>query len=227
MLLIAIDGACRRNGKPNCVAAGGVFVQQLSDENLELLATDAVAIHEVGSTSQRGEMLALLKALDYTWSARQSANFITDSEYLFNAMTKQWYSNWERKGWITAVGEPVKNRDLWEAIIQSYRRCEDAGIEMAFYYVKGHCIPFGKVTANNSLEQDTSGRDLLLRVMVKYDATMHTKTEELEHANDLSDRNNGFRLTAEQLKHFVASNLVADAIATNRVDAADKGLVAK
>ena len=26
MLVIAIDGACRRNGKPDCVSAGGVFI---------------------------------------------------------------------------------------------------------------------------------------------------------------------------------------------------------
>lgn len=220
MLLIAIDGACRRNGKPDCVAAGGVFVQQF-DENLELQRTDAMAIHEIGSTSQRGEVLALLSALDYAWAAKQPVHFVTDSEYLFNAMTKQWYANWARKGWITALGEPVKNRDLWEAVIYSYKRCDDSGIEMGFYYIKGHCIPFGRVTADRLLDADSSGQELLRAVMEKYDSIMSRKSEELEHANDLSERNNGFRLSPETLKHFVSSNLVADAIATKRVDAAD------
>lgn len=220
MLLIAIDGACRRNGQPTCVAAGGVFVQQF-DADLDLQRTDTVAIHEIGSTSQRGEVLALLAALDYVLIANQDAHFITDSEYLFNAMTKQWYNNWANKGWLTAIGEPVKNRDLWEAVIQTYSKVEQAGLETVFYYIKGHCIPFGKVTAEKLMELDSSGEKMMFAAMTKYDSVMAVKSEQLDHANDLSERNNGFRLSPEQLKHFVCSNLVADTIATIRVDAAD------
>jgi len=222
MLFIAIDGACRRNGKPDCVAAGGVFVQQYDGDGF-LQQTDVQAIHEIGSTSQRGEVLALLSALDYAWASKQDTHFLTDSEYLFNAMTKQWYANWARKGWITALGEPVKNRDLWEAVIQSYGRCESIGMDMVFYYTKGHCIPFGKVTADKLLTADPSGYTLMMEVSDKYDSVFYSKQDQLEHANELSERNNGFRLEPAMLKHFVTSNLVADAIATKRVDAADRG----
>jgi ribonuclease HI len=40
---------------------------------------------------------------------------VTDSEYLKNGMTK-WMPNWKRRGWKTAEGKPVVNRDLWEAL---------------------------------------------------------------------------------------------------------------
>ena len=146
MLLISIDGACRRNGKPDCVAAGGVFIQQFN-ENLDLQQTSILSNYETASTNQRGELLALLTALDHIWVSKQDTQIVTDSEYLFNAMTKEWYRSWMNKNWVTATGEPVKNRDLWQEIAKAYCRCADAGIDITFYHIKGHCIPFGKVTA--------------------------------------------------------------------------------
>ena len=221
MLVISIDGACRRNGKPDCVSAGGVFIQQY-DKDLYLKQVKALSNYELKSTNQRGELLALLTALDYIWSAKQETQIITDSEYLFNAMTKEWYRSWQHKGWVTAVGEPVKNRDLWQAISQAYSRCEEAGIDIHFFHIKGHCIPFGKVTANTLLTKDPTGESLLVEVLHKYDAVCSTtKKAQLDHANELSERNNGFQLVPTTLKRFVVANVIADAIATKCVEAAD------
>jgi ribonuclease HI len=36
-----------------------------------------------------------------------------DSTYVIDALTK-WRHGWKRRGWKTASGEPVKNRDLVE-----------------------------------------------------------------------------------------------------------------
>ena len=221
MLVISIDGACRRNGKPNCVSAGGVFIQHF-DECLNLVQTKALSNYETKSTNQRGELVALLTALDYIWSAKQETQIITDSEYLFNAMTRGWYKSWRHKSWVTATGEPVKNRDLWQAITQAFIRCEEAGIDITFYHIKGHCIPFGKVTANTLLTKDPTGRALLNEVHLKFAAVCDTtKKDLLIHANELSERNNGFKLSPANLKRFVVANVMADAIATKCVDAAD------
>lgn len=221
MLLISIDGACRRNGKPTCVSAGGVFIQQF-DEDLNLLQTSTISNYEMKSTNQRGELIALLTALDHAWSAHQPTQIVTDSEYLFNAMTKEWYRSWHHKGWITAAGEPVKNRDLWRAIAHVYKRCGDRGIDITFYHIKGHCISFGKVTANTLLSKDPHGALLLSEVYKKYDDVCNgSKKELLEHANVLSKKNNGFELPTDKLRQFVVSNVIADAIATKCVDAAD------
>ena len=93
MLVISIDGACRRNGKPNCVSAGGVFIMHYNNA-LELTHTALKSNYELESTNQRGEMLALLTAIDYVYDSKQSSQVITDSEYLFNTMTKNWCGNW-------------------------------------------------------------------------------------------------------------------------------------
>lgn len=221
MLLISIDGACRRNGKPDCVSAGGVFIQQF-DRELNLQQTSILSNYETASTNQRGELLALLTALDYVWSSKQSTQIVTDSEYLFNAMTKEWYKSWQHKCWVTATGEPVKNKDLWQEIASAYCRCEDAGIDIVFYHIKGHCIPFGKVTANTLLTKDTTGARLMAEVFIKYDmVSKTTKKDQLEQANTLSERNNGFKLTPDKMRQFVVANVMADAVATKCVEAAD------
>ena len=225
MLIMSIDGACRRNGKPDCVSAGGVFIMQFDDaEQLEgnevLVGTKTLTSYEVKSTNQRGELLALLMALDYTYESAQNAQIITDSEYLFNTMTKDWCGNWERKGWVTAAGEPVKNKDIWLEIMNSHRRCTNAGLDVTFYHVKGHCMSFGKVTAQTLLSQDTTGFALYSAVDCKLSSTA-LKDGVYAQLTDLSIKNNGFALEGPVLKRFVVLNTMADAIATKCVDAAD------
>lgn len=220
MLLISIDGACRRNGKPDCVAAGGVFIQHF-DEDLKLCKTCVRTNYEMQSTNQRGEMLALLTALEYVFANKQSACIVTDSEYLFNVMTKEWYRSWQNRGWVTALGEPVKNKDIWVEVAQAYNKCVDAGLEVTLYHIKGHCIPFGKVTANTLLTKDATGAHLMAEVLLKYESVRASKKEALEHANELSIKNNGFALDQDKMRQFVVANAVADAIATKCVDAAD------
>ena len=219
MLVISIDGACRRNGKPNCVSAGGVFIMHYNNA-LELTHTALKSSYELESTNQRGEMLALLTAIDYVYDSKQSAQVITDSEYLFNTMTKNWVSNWANKGWITSTGEPVKNKDIWLQIKHAHDRCLAEGIELIFYHVKGHTIPFGKVTAQRLLAQDSSGSALYEAVKQKYYEVKDEK-DVLGKVAELSEKNNGFVPTDEILERFVVTNIIADAVATRCVEAAD------
>lgn len=219
MLAIAIDGACRRNGKPDCVSAGGVFIMCM-DENLNLINTTLLTNYEVGSTNQRGELLALLTALDYVYEAQQHAQIITDSEYLFNTMTKEWYKNWMNKGWITAAGTPVKNKDIWVEIMNAQMRCEKAGYDVTFYHIKGHVVSFGKVTAGKLIDQDRSGR--LLYDAIKTRVEKATLKEGMyDQIVELSVKNNGFVLDTDTLNRFIITNTVADAVATKCVEAVD------
>jgi ribonuclease HI len=219
LLIISIDGACRRNGKPNCVSSGGVFIQHV-DSTGKTIKTDIRSNYEYGSTNQRGELLALLTALDYVSSSRLETQIITDSEYLFNAMTKQWYKRWSFNSWKTAIGEDVKNADIWREIAHLVDKCED--VEIAYYHIKGHCIPFGTVTADKLLDANMSGNALYRQVLIKYDTVYTAKRDNLSAAQDLSLKNNGYYLPADILRKFVASNVVADAIATAVVNDADR-----
>ena len=220
MLVVAIDGACRRNGKPDCVSAGGVFVQRYSEE--ELVSTHTISSYEVHSTNQRGEMLALVHALRTIYEAKDDAQIITDSEYLFNAMTKNWLTNWNIKGWITSTGEPVKNADLWQEINEVYKACIASNIDIIFYHIKGHVIPFGKVTANRLLCEDGTGYKLMSEAYAKYaEVSTTTKKSEVAKANRLSIKNNGFELPEKELCRFIVANVVVDAVATRCVEEVD------
>lgn len=221
-LFIAIDGACRRNGKPDCVAAGGVFIQGFNDDG-SFAGCCTKSIYEYGSTNQRGELLALLKALRVIYNNDCEATIVTDSEYIFNAMTKQWYKGWRANGWFTRDGNIVKNRVIWEQIADYAIKCERSDTEIVYYHIKGHCIPFGAVTATNALIDDPSGKKLLDMVCVKFDEVAGTKRTLFEKASELSLKNNGWELDIKGpiFKQWVTANVVADAIATKAVDKAD------
>ena len=221
-LFIAIDGACRRNGKPDCVASGGVFIQGINYDGTHA-GCCTKGVYEYGSTNQRGELLALLKALKIVQNRDCDATVVTDSEYIFNAMTKQWYKNWQFNTWLTREGNPVKNQDIWEQIAECADKCERQDNEVSYFHIKGHCIPFGTVTATNSLTNDPSGAELLELVKIKFEAVADSKRTLFERASELSMKNNGFALDIKGpvLKQWVVANVMADAIATKVVDEAD------
>jgi ribonuclease HI len=60
------------------------------------------------------------------------AIIFTDSELLVNTMYL-YINTWERNGWINANGDPVKNRDLIEGILNVA-----GGRTLMFRYVRAH-----------------------------------------------------------------------------------------
>jgi ribonuclease HI len=46
---------------------------------------------------------------------------------------KSWIHNWRRKGWKTASGTPVKNRDLWEELDELARKHR-----VRWEWIRGH-----------------------------------------------------------------------------------------
>lgn len=57
----------------------------------------------------------------------------SDSAYVVNAFNQGWIYNWLKKGWKTADGSPVKNKELWE-ILYNFTKIH----EIEFIKVKGH-----------------------------------------------------------------------------------------
>lgn len=207
---IAIDGACRLNGTPNCVSTGAAFIID-HDEETGIEQGYLDTLWEPKSTSQRGELQGLYIALDYICAHPADTVIITDSEYLFNTMTKEWVDRWVHNGWKTAQGTEVKNTDIWKAIWGLFKLCRD---NVTFYHIKGHLLSAGAKTRAKILEKDATGYSL-------YDAVWRGKAiapEKAQHAIELSVKNNGFALDEGTLKSFAAMNLVADAAANWTVD---------
>jgi len=57
----------------------------------------------------------------------------SDSKLCINSLTR-WWQGWERNGWITAAGDPVKNQELIKEILDILKTC--TGVR--FQWVKGH-----------------------------------------------------------------------------------------
>lgn len=215
MLSIAIDGACKRNGKPDCVSVGGVFI---SGTNV----FETLSVVDYCSTNQRGELSALILALEHIVESKDdNVQLITDSEYIFNTINNRWYVNWENKGWITAAGEPVKNQDMWKKIRRTLLLLEQNDVEFNIYHIKGHCIPFGKATARDLLAADGTGLELYTAVLKRYDELiLHgMRGDDIQEARQVFYKNHKFDLSDEGLRLFIAKNIVADLVAATRINA--------
>jgi ribonuclease HI len=88
---------------------------------------------EPATTNNRMELTAALTLLETlkTLPRHPDLAIRTDSKYLIDGFSS-WINGWKRKGWRTAAGQPVLNRDLWEALDAA--RLKDVPLR----YVKGH-----------------------------------------------------------------------------------------
>jgi ribonuclease HI len=120
----ACDGACSGNPGPGGWGA--------------LLRFEDGRVQEFGgadpaTTNNRMELTAALTLLHTLRDLPRHPQLVirTDSRYLIDGLGK-WMAGWKRKGWRTAAGQPVLNRDLWEQLDRA--RLAD----VALAYVKGH-----------------------------------------------------------------------------------------
>jgi len=123
-VLVWTDGACRGNPGPGGWAA--IVVGEGGAPPLELSGGAAHA------TNNRMEYTAALEGLR-ALPAGSRACVVTDSRLMLDSMTK-WIHGWRRRGWRTAAGEPVKNRDLVEALAAEIARHAD----VRWHWVRGH-----------------------------------------------------------------------------------------
>lgn len=83
------------------------------------------------TTNQRMEIKAAIEALK---SNSNPITLYTDSRYVSDCVNKKWYKGWIKNGWKTSSKEPVKNQDLWEALVVALEKHPDIEVK----WVKGH-----------------------------------------------------------------------------------------
>lgn len=83
------------------------------------------------TTNQRMEITAVLEAVR---TLDGPLDVVSDSSYVVNCFRDGWWRSWLAKGWRNSAGKAVANRDLWEPLIDEYRRRGD----IALRWVKGH-----------------------------------------------------------------------------------------
>lgn len=103
MIRIYTDGGCSGNPGPGAWAT--IILSEKKDP-VEL--SDS----EMNTTNNRMELTAVIRALEYIGETDTQIEVFTDSEYVQKGIS-QWMENWIKRGWKTASGSPVKNKDLW------------------------------------------------------------------------------------------------------------------
>ena len=127
LVKIYTDGAAR--GNPDGPGGYGC-VLHYTDRNGNLHEKELSAGYKK-TTNNRMELMAAIAALEALKEACD-ATLHTDSQYVRQGIL-DWLANWIRRGWKTAGGDPVKNRDLWERL-----QAAAAPHAVDWRWVKGH-----------------------------------------------------------------------------------------
>ncbi|MDB5673318.1 MAG: ribonuclease [Sphingomonas bacterium] len=118
---IFTDGACKGNPGPG----GWGAVIRAGKTERELSGGEKL------TTNNRMEMTAAIEGLN-ALKRPCHVTLSTDSRYVMDGLTK-WIKGWQRNGWRTADRKPVKNADLWQALLDAA-----APHRIDWLWVKGH-----------------------------------------------------------------------------------------
>ena len=205
-MLIAIDGACKRNGKVDCISAGVAWVQ--TEEN-DLYYVSYI---EEGSTSQRGEIYGLLKALKEAASTPKTEDIIivTDSEYVYNTVMLEWCFKWEANDWLGATGDIVKNFDLWAIACKYIRAIGKERIYMQ--WTKGHLLAYTPTNIKKAMAEDSDALILYERITTMANILGNADTIVTKFNRERRDHDQD-QVPPEVALQWVISNTTADCLA--------------
>lgn len=116
---IYTDGACSGNPGP-----GGWGAILMLGENRKEISGGSE-----NTTNNIMELTAVIEALKIL-KRPCKVNIYSDSAYVVNAFLQKWIYGWMKKGWKTAGGDPVKNKELWQEL---------------YSLTKTHYVTFNKV----------------------------------------------------------------------------------
>ncbi len=120
------DGACSGNPGP-----GGWGVLLVARDGTNVVREKELRGGEAMTTNNRMELTAAIRALE-ALSHPSQITVVTDSRYVKDGITK-WISNWKRNNWMSASGDPVKNKELWERLDEMRSRHR-----VNWEWIKGH-----------------------------------------------------------------------------------------
>ncbi len=116
------DGACSGNPGPG----GWGTILRCGEREKELSGGEAM------TTNNRMEITAViegLKALRFPCKVTVT----TDSQYVYNSVTKGWAESWKKNNWVKKDKRPALNADLWEELLKLL-----AEHDVEFVWIKGH-----------------------------------------------------------------------------------------
>ena len=220
-MVISFDGACKGNGTPECMSVGACVTDDL---------TFSTRTETLESTNQRGELNGAISALTKASITDELVYIVTDSEFIFNSINKEWCLSWPIKNWLTSMGDPIKNQDQWSQIVDILQSIDIDRITMI--YIKGHVLPYTKLQAAKDLSiaiKSDAGWDidytlkpnieaLYNAIETKFDEYYKNNAHKVIKCYDTTVRINGYDLDAKLFKKCVCLNMITDLIAGLKLD---------
>lgn len=124
-VIVYTDGACRGNGRENTIGAYGIVLMYNG-------AKKEIKKAVLNTTNNIMELTAVIEALSILKEPCE-VELYSDSAYVVNAINNKWIDSWLKNGWRTSSKEPVKNKELWESLIEVLKNHK-----VKFIKVKGH-----------------------------------------------------------------------------------------
>lgn len=121
-VIIYTDGAC--SGNPGPGGWGAILMYKGNKKE--------ISGGMKNTTNNIMEVTAVIEALKCL-KVESNVSIYSDSAYTVNAFNQGWIYNWIKKGWKTASGEPVKNKELWQELYDLTKKHK-----VEFIKVKGH-----------------------------------------------------------------------------------------
>jgi ribonuclease HI len=125
-IIVFTDGASKGNPGPG---GWGVIISTPDGHVTELGGGAAL------TTNNRMELTGVIRALTHLRDTSGPVAIYTDSTYVIQGI-REWVPNWKRRGWKTAAGTEVMNRELWEEL--SMLTAARGPRAISWHYVRGH-----------------------------------------------------------------------------------------
>ena len=121
-ITIYTDGACSGNPGP-----GGWGAILMAGKNKKEISGG-----KNNTTNNVMELTAVIEALKLL-KRPCKVDLYSDSAYVVNAFLQDWISGWIKRGWKNSNKEDVKNKELWQELINLTKVHN-----VTFHKVKGH-----------------------------------------------------------------------------------------
>jgi ribonuclease HI len=125
-IVVFTDGASKRNPGPG--GWGAIIVTP--DGHVTELGGGAAE-----TTNNKMELTGAIQAFSRLEGTAGPVAIYTDSTYVIQGI-REWLHSWRRRGWKTAAGNEVLNRELWEEL--SRLTSARGARTISWHYVRGH-----------------------------------------------------------------------------------------
>src|SRR5262245_15129287 len=150
-IVVFTDGAAKGNPGPG--AWGAIIVTPDGD------VTELGGRAAGRTTNNQMELTGAIMALAQLRDVPGALAIYTDSTYAIQGI-RGWIFGWRKRGWKTAAGGDVLNRNLWEQLDELVRARGKWGIE--WHYVRGHAGIPGNERVDEIADGLAQGREIAL-----------------------------------------------------------------